>query len=145
MIVEKILNVSSQQFFNEIQKSILYDIKNATGNDIENIENGLTYSKILHTKLSSASHVEIKILEYTYPEVYTAEFKTSKSLSTIKYSAFAMNDNQCKVTYAENIEYFKKMDDWNFRLVSKFYSAKSRKKILMLLGNIEQSILNISE
>lgn len=142
MIAKKTLNISAENFFAKIEKSIIYDIKNATGNDIEHIENGFKYSKILNTKLSKASNVDVQILEYTYPLKYKVSFKTGKSISTIEYSALNINDNQCEITYIEDIKYFKKAHDLNFKLVSKFYSVRSKKKILMLLANIEQSVLN---
>lgn len=142
MIIKKTINISAENFFSSIEKSIIYDIKNTTGKSIKNIENGFTYSKVLNTKLAKASDTQVEILEYTYPHRYRVSFKTSKSLSTIEYLAININDNQCEITYSESIEYFRKVDDWNFKLVSKFYSVKSKKKILMLLANIEQSVLN---
>lgn len=144
MIVEKILDISSENFFQQIEKSILYDIKNATGMDIQNIEKGFKYSKILYTKLSKSSNVEIEILEYIYPSIYKVNFHSSKSVITIEYKANNITENQTKIIYTEEVEYFKKMNAWNFNIVSKFYIRKSKKKILMLLANIEHSSLIIT-
>ena len=69
MKVQVKLNVSAEEFFASITRSVLYDAEQARGKKVpaKKLKAGFTYQKMLNAKIGGAQHVTTKITEYEPP------------------------------------------------------------------------------
>lgn len=141
--VKETLQVSAQDFFDQLLKSAAFDIRMSTGNNVneKQIYSGYKYTKKMKTKLGRTGDVKVTITELKAPEQYAVKFESAAGKNMVVYSLESLGDNKVQVTYKEGFEGDTKSQDLNYKLISILYKRKAKKKTARKLHDIEAYIL----
>ncbi len=75
MQITRTLSITAEEFFDQIEQSILADIKGATGKDISRAKlNGFKYKKRARGGGKGGTPMDVKVKHYRYPELYEVRF-----------------------------------------------------------------------
>ena len=142
--VKETLKVSAEAFFDQLVKSVAYDICTSTGKQIteEQIHQGYCYEKKMNSKLGQTRNVKVKITDFTVPVCYGAKFKSVAGTNIIRYTIEPLNEKEIMVTYTEDFKGESKSQDLNYSLMGAFYKRKAKKKTIRRLHDIENYILS---
>ena len=145
MVVEKVLNVSAEDFFNEIMKSIIGDIKRQTGKNVHasQIKPKMNYKKKIQGRSSANSEVVVKVLECVPNQVYCSSFTSKIDETVVRYEIIQQGLEKILVRYTENYTLTKKRH--GFFDESNYLEKRSEKKALKLLDKIERTILDAAK
>lgn len=143
MNVNRELNVSADEFFNQIQRSVLEDIKASTRKNIEaeQVVDGYSYHKNLGTKMGGSSKVKVTIKELHAPTSYKADFTSGNGVNSIAYIIQEIGLQKINVHYEEGFSGSSRKMDLNNKIVQLFYTMGSKRKINTLLKNMETYII----
>lgn len=143
MELTKILNVSSKELDTFIQTMVVEDVKKATGKlvNIKDIGKGYKYRKALKSKMGKSGKVTTRIDELR-ENCYKASFESAQGTNTLSYTYHSIADEQTEVTYAEEFYGESSSKNWNFNIVSFFYKRSTKKRIKLMLEQIESYIQN---
>ena len=143
MECKKVLQVTKEEFFNQVQHSVLEDIKAATGKkpNVVALQNEFTYKKQIPTKLGRKDNVKIVIEQFHYPTDYCASFHGAQGVNKISYHVESIGDNEIEVSYKEDFSGKGKLKTYNFKIMQKLYSKSSQKRVNRLLSSMEQYIV----
>lgn len=138
MIVKKQLNVTLDEFYEFIQEMILQDIKEATGKTVEihDIHQGYKYKKQLTGRTGQVGHVKTEIKDFTRNS-YSAIFRSAQGFNTISYTYQPTSDSAIELTYEEEFLSDSTLMNLNFKLMSFFFNRSNKKRIDMMLNQIE--------
>lgn len=143
MKVQVKLNVSAEEFFASITRSVLYDAEQARGKKVpaKKLKAGFTYQKMLNAKIGGAQHVMTKITEYEPPFRYAASVASSKGENTVRYELDPVEGERAvNITYEEGYAGDKTLNDLNGKLVGFFYGPFAKRKIKRRLHDMETYI-----
>lgn len=143
MKVQVKLNVSAEEFFAAITRSVLYDAEQARGKKVpaKKLKAGFTYQKVLNAKIGGAQHVTTKITEYEPPSRYAASVISSKGENTVRYVLDPVpGELAVNITYEEGYAGDKTLNDLNGKLVGFFYGPFAKRKIKRRLRDMETYI-----
>lgn len=142
MKVEMIVGVSQNDFFEYLIQSIMIDIfKNS--NDFKNkedIKKGITYKKKIIQRDGKEIETQIEILNVIKPNLYKCRVDVGDNSNEITYETKYMNENQTLVFYHESYHSNKKMNMWNYYLVSFLLTKVNKRKIKKMLISMENHI-----
>ncbi|MEG0177840.1 DUF3284 domain-containing protein [Anaerorhabdus sp.] len=144
MKIQETLNISVNQFSAHILKSIQYDLKEygKLSVDLDHIRKGLKYKKQMSTKMKQTDNVDVEITKLDMdPFIYEVTFDSTQGKTVMSYSAKAIADNKCEVIYLEEFIGKNTMNKLNHKLMSVFYTGRSKKKVHYLLKAIEEYVL----
>lgn len=80
------LDITPEEFFDQIERSVCDDVEAATGNrPTRGKLNGLRYQKHSTQRGKGSTKLDVKIRKYRYPEVYEVKFTYSAGANTITY------------------------------------------------------------
>lgn len=133
--------VSAEKFFEQIEKSISYDIEKSTGKKIIPYR-GFKYKKIMQNKLGRKGDVEILIKDFKSPTIYIAEFKSINGINEISYDVKELGEDCIEVTYTESFNGNTKMLNVNFNFMNFFYKRRAKKRARKMLKSMESYIIN---
>lgn len=144
MELNKILNVSATDVYNAMIQSVIYDISQATGENInkEDLHEGYTYTKEMVTKTANKGNITVTIEELKEPTTYACKFTSRQGDNFLRYEIKDIEDGMCEVMYSESFDGSTKNKTWNYKLVTMFYKRKFNKKANAILDNIERYIIN---
>ncbi|MDO4437112.1 MAG: DUF3284 domain-containing protein [Coriobacteriaceae bacterium] len=143
MKVQVKLNVSAEDFFAAITRSVLYDAEQARGKKIpvKKLKAGFTYQKSLNAKIGGAQHVTTKITEFEPPRLYAASIISSKGENTVRYELEPVaGERAFTLTYEEGYAGDKTLNDLNGKLVGFFYGPSAKRKIKRRFRDMEAYI-----
>lgn len=143
MEIIKTMNVSLQQMDESITKMVLEDIKNATGKKVKgsDIGAGYKYRKELKNKMGKVGTVTARI-DVLKSGFYQASFESVQGTNTLSYDYKAIDDHSVELTYTENYLTLSTAKQMNYRLMNFLYKRSNKKRINMMLNQLEQYILN---
>ncbi|MBC2005262.1 DUF3284 domain-containing protein [Listeria booriae] len=142
MNVSTKLYISQKECFHTIAKSVIYDVKQATGKNMPMQKlQGLKYRR----KMSNGATVETKITEFQFPNVYQFETTSRVNLHRTTYTVTEISDHVCEVTYKEEIEAEKWMQKMNNMLVGTIFAFLRKKRVTRLLKAMEASVITASK
>lgn len=143
MKVQVKLNVSTEDFFAGIVRSVLYDAEQARGKKVpaKKLKVGFTYQKTLNAKIGGAQHVTTKITEFEAPYRYAASVVSSQGENTVRYELEPVaGEDAVKVTYEEGYAGDKTLNDLNGKLMGFLYGPFAKRKIKRRLHDMEAYI-----
>lgn len=142
MIITRTIDVSCLELNNFLKNMLLEDIKSATGKNIKinDIGHGYKYRKELKNKMGKAGKVNVYIDEFV-DNRYAASFESAQGVNHLKYNYESINDNQTKITYSEDYVVSTSSKKWNFSLMSILFKHSNKKRVILMLGQIEQYII----
>ncbi|MFL2072292.1 DUF3284 domain-containing protein [Marinilactibacillus psychrotolerans] len=136
MEIYRELNISAEQLFATITRSVLYDIKTHTGKSPSTDQmTGFEYIKTF----SKNSRANIKIEEFKINEVYHYRTRTNKNDFLVKYDILALSRDKCKIHYTEEIESIGHMQKLNDALVGTLLNYFRKKRLMQMLQSIERT------
>lgn len=145
MEVTEKLFVSDKDFFNMLEKSLIYDIKESTGKDISisQVHKGFSYKKNMKNKFGQKSDVKVTICEFTPYKQYKASFENSTGTTNIDYIIEPIDDNSINVSYSEEFESPSKSKSLNQKIMEfLLFNRKAKKHAVRLLQGMEKYIQN---
>lgn len=143
MKVELQLQVTQQQIFDLLTKSILTDIETTTGKSLPVDQiNGFSYTKSITTKLGVANQVDIIISSYIVPSVYEAKAISKDGEYVFRYDLSPVDDTNCQVTYTETFDSPKWFLRLNQSIFSMLYLKKSKQRLIGSIRYMEHMILH---
>ncbi|MFI3227776.1 MAG: DUF3284 domain-containing protein [Clostridia bacterium] len=140
MQVTKKLNVSLDEFFDFVEKSIKYDIKNATGEDIDQVVQGYSYEKTLANALKQSGNVLTTIEKYERGSCYQSKVTSNQGFNYMTFDVAEIDDENVEVTYSEEFISHRKMNNLNYKFMLKLYKKRIDRRMNLLVENIELSI-----
>ncbi|MFL2076702.1 DUF3284 domain-containing protein [Marinilactibacillus psychrotolerans] len=136
MEIYRELNISAEQLFATITRSVLYDIKTHTGKSPSTDQmTGFEYIKTF----SKNSRANIKIEEFKINEAYHYRTRTNKNDFLVKYDILALSRDKCKIHYTEEIESIGHMQKLNDALVGTLLNYFRKKRLMQMLQSIERT------
>lgn len=136
MEIYRELNISAEQLFATITRSVLYDIKTHTGKSPSTDQmTGFEYIKTF----SKNSRANIKIEEFKINEAYHYRTQTNKNDFLVKYDILALSRDKCKIHYTEEIESIGHMQKLNDALVGTLLNYFRKKRLMQMLQSIERT------
>lgn len=136
------MNVSLQQMDDSITKMVLEDIKNATGKKVKSsdIGAGYKYQKELNNKMGKTGKVTTRI-DVLKSGFYQASFESVQGTNTLSYDYKAIDDHSIELTYTEEFLTISSAKQMNYRLMNFLYKRSNKKRINLMLDQLEQYIL----
>ena len=138
MELTKTLDITPEEFFDEIEKSVLGDIEKATGKVLNRGKmNGFKYRKRAQGGGKAAgTPMDVKIRRYRYPEVYEVRFTYSNGSNTIRYHATPEGDDGMVLEYSERFVNPRPASGVMARLQLKWYERRSRHRAERTIAGI---------
>lgn len=123
------LDITPEEFFDQIEKSVQGDIEDATGKAISRAKlNGFKYKKRSRGGgKSSGTAIDVKIKQYRYPEVYEVRFKYSTGSNDITYRATPDGDGGMVLEYTEQYAFAQPVKGLFAQLQAKRYEHRVRR------------------
>ncbi|API89779.1 hypothetical protein BKP56_11135 [Marinilactibacillus sp. 15R] len=136
MEIYREMNISAEQLFTTITRSVLYDIKTQTGESPSTEQMiGFEYIKTF----SKNSRANIKIEEFRINEAYHYRTQTNKNDFLVKYDILPLSKDKCKIHYTEEVESIGQMQKLNDALVGTLLNYFRKKRLMQMLQSIEQT------
>lgn len=105
MEITRTLSITAEEFFDQIEKSVLADIKEATGKDLGRAKlNGFKYKKRARGGAKGGTPMDVKIKRYRYPEVYEVRFTYATGVNTVCYRVADTSDDSVTIEYTEELD-----------------------------------------
>lgn len=129
------MTISAEKCFDTITQSVLYDIKEQTGQDLTGEQlNGYEYIKTF----SSNSRATIKIELFQINRSYHYRTQTNKNSFRVKYDIEPLSESTCRLHYLEEVESFGHMQKLNDALVGTLLNRFRKKRFIQMLKNMEE-------
>jgi ABC-type antimicrobial peptide transport system permease subunit len=137
------LQVSANEVFEQLLKSLGQDIKNSTGQMIasDKLSKDFSYKKSIRNHMGYVVQVKVKINELIRPIKYSATIENPNGVNTIEYT-LTETAKGVEIVYKENYKASSTLQNWNYILASIFFSRRGKKKMRKQFSNLEQQILN---
>ena len=102
MDITREMDITPEQFFNEIERTVMDDAARATGTRPTRRKlNGLKYRQLSRQGGKAGTEITVKILKYRYPEVYEVRFTYSTGTNTVRYHVVPRGEGGLTLTYSE--------------------------------------------
>lgn len=143
MKLTRVMQVSKSELHDFLLKSLMYDIEQSTKKKVavDKLRVGYNYNKELSTKMGKPSKVKVTI-EALDDSNYKASFKSAQGVNTLSYQYREGKDaeHEVEVTYEEEYITESAANTLNFRLMSFLFNRSNKKRMVMTLRQIEESI-----
>lgn len=140
MVITKELNVNIDEFFDFLEKSVKFDIKNATEKDVLTIEQGYSYEKTLKNALNQKGKVITTIEKYKRNKCYQSKVTSNQGFNYITFDVDEIDNENIQVKYSEKFISDKKLNNMNYKIVIKMYEKRVLRRMNLIVENIEKSI-----
>ncbi len=141
MDLSKRLRITPEEFFDQLEKSVISDIEKATGKVVPRSRlNGFKYKKRARGGKKAGTPLGVKIRRYRYPEVYEVRFTYSTGTNTISYRVTPEGDG-CRLDYREDFVTPQAVTGILARLQLKRYERQSRRRAEQTIASIEKLAL----
>lgn len=105
MELTRTLSISAEELFDQIEKSVLADIREATGKEVARDRlDGYKYQKRAHGGGKNGTPMDVKIKRYRYPRVYEVKFSYAAGTNTVRYEVTDEADGCATVLYREEAQ-----------------------------------------
>lgn len=136
MDIYRELNISAEQLFHAITRSVLYDISTQTGKSVAPDQMaGFEYVKTF----SKNSRATIKIEQFEANKAYHYRTQTTKNDFLVKYDIESVSPTKCQLHYTEEVESIGHMQKLNDALVGTLLNYFRKKRFTQMLDSIEKS------
>ena len=141
MELSKSINITPEEFFDQIEKSVLGDIERATGKKLSRAKlNGFKYKKRARGsgKKGSGTPMDVKIKRYRYPEVYEVRFVYATGSNTVCYRVTPEGEGGMHLEYSEEFVNPRQQSGILAALQLKRYERQSRRRAEQTIAGIEK-------
>lgn len=140
MELSRDLSITPEEFFDQVEKSVLSDIERATGKRLTRDKlHGFKYKKRARGtgKKSSGTPMDVKIKRYRYPEIYEVRFVYATGTNTICYRITRNEDGNAHLEYSEDFVSPHQTKGFLASLQLKRYEHQSRRRAEQTIAGIE--------
>ncbi|MCL1936730.1 MAG: DUF3284 domain-containing protein [Defluviitaleaceae bacterium] len=142
MTVSKNIKVTSDEFFELLENSLLNDIKsNVESFNKEDLKAGYIYEKKITNKLGKQIISKVEIEKFEKPLFYFAKFTTEKSINYLRYIV-NQNGDYCEVTIEEEYKGLSSMSNLNFSIMNIFFKKSNKRRLSQMLKIMEEYIIS---
>ena len=136
MKIVKTLNVPAEFFYQQVINSVLFDIRKSTGETVKEYQlKNYSYVK----EFSKNSRAKITIEEAKKNQRYHFNTSTIRNEFKVAYEIRAVSDDQCEVTYTEEITSHGALQKANDALFGVFLGPFKKKQLVKMLESMETS------
>lgn len=141
MEVTRMLDVSMNELDTFIKKMVIQDIHNTTGKKVKesDLGTGYKYRKKLQGRSGKEGSVTTRIDELT-SGCYRASFESAQGINYLSYHYQEDENGKVNLRYEENFDAQSKSKELNFQLMSFLYKRSNKKRINLMLTQIEHLI-----
>lgn len=141
MEITRTLGISAEEFFDQIEATIIADIEEATGKKVPRAKlNGYKYKKRARGGGKGGTPMGVKIKRYRYPEVYEVRFSYASGTSTACYRVAEAGEDTVTIEYTETFEAQGKADKGIFGGINRaIYERRLRRHAVQTLKAIEEA------
>ncbi|WP_225046937.1 DUF3284 domain-containing protein [Lacticaseibacillus kribbianus] len=133
MELERTVNAPASYIYQTIIDSVLYDIKQETGNSIApGALTGYEYQK----KMGKNGHGRVKITKADKNRAYAFQTRIGRGTYYVEYALQETQDDQTKVTYTENTLYDDKSRELNQMLMMMLLGRRRKRRIKYMLDTM---------
>lgn len=136
MELSKEMNISAEALFDTLTRSILFDIKEQTGKDIDS--HNLSQFEYVKT-FSKNQHASIQIEKFEKNKSYHYRTKTNKNDFLVKYDIIPKSPKSCELHYSEEVESYGYMQKLNDAIIGTLLNRFKKKRFIEMLKQIEAS------
>ncbi len=142
MEVKRTLAVSVEEMDKCIETMVLEDIANATGKQVDcsKIGAGYKYRKELKNKMGKVGKVTTRIDKMVSGN-YCASFESAQGVNHLSYTYQPLSEDQISLIYLEDYEGVSSSKKMNYSLMSFLYKRANKKRINLMLSQLENYIL----
>lgn len=142
MELKQNLQLGAKEFFDAIAKSVSYDVSQAVGKTVkpEQLYSGFRYTKKMKNKVGRSGDVQVIIKQFNAPVNYEAVFRSAQGENFVSYHIEELQGGSIMVHYEEGYEGDSTAKSLNYKLMSKLYDRKARKRVTQMLKSMEQYI-----
>ncbi|KRM73065.1 DUF3284 domain-containing protein [Lacticaseibacillus brantae] len=136
MKIVQTLNIPVTYFYAKVIDSVLYDIKQQTGQSLrpERLQ-GFEYKK----DFSRGHKARVKITKNVINSSYHFETTTTGGIFKVSYDMLPTTDNKTQVTYEETSEFRSPIQAMNQKIAGFLVGVKRKKNFTRMLNAIERS------
>lgn len=136
MELHRKMNISAEMLFDILTRSVLFDIKKQTGEEVDS--NNLSQYEYVKT-FNKNSLATIRIEQFEMNESYHYRTKTTKNDFYVKYDIVPVTSESCELHYSEEVESHGQIQKLNDAFVGLILNRFKRKKFLEMLKQIEKT------
>lgn len=137
MEITETLDITPEELFDQIERSIMSDIEDATGSAVGRSKlNGFKYKKQARQKGAQGTEIGVKIKRYRYPEAYEVRFTYSTGSNLIKYQATPTGDGRTVLEYSETVTTPGRQRNLLGALGKRMYERKMRRRAEQTIAGI---------
>ncbi len=144
MVVNRILNSTTKEFFELLEKAIIDDVQSSTNKTIAKVKEGFKYKKTLSNKMKNSGVVNVTIKKFDKESIYETHFSNDVTTNVVTYKVKQLNESQIDIVYEEYEIDTKTLNKINNSIMSVFYIRKAKKRINQLFDSM-QSVLDLKE
>ena len=134
MKIVKTLNVPAEFFYQQMIHSVLFDIRKSTGETVKPYQlTNYSYVK----EFSKSNHGKITIDKAQQNECYQFTTSTVRNEFNVAYAIKPVSNQQCEVTYTEEITSHGFLQKSNDLLFSLFLGPIKKKQLVKMLESME--------
>ena len=140
MVVQQILNVSAESYFNLLQRYLLKDLKKTVNKSIslKDLKQGFRFEKTYRVKQKDDYVSKQEIMEMDYPTAYCLRFSIPNGYQKISHHIRSIDEDHVEITYEEVVE----TNSLPLRMQQFARRRKARALMKQLLHNLELEILS---
>ena len=137
MELTKTLDITPEEFFDQIEESVRDDIEKATGKQVPRAKlSGFKYKKRAQGGKAAGTPMDVKIRRYRYPEVYEVRFTYSNGSNTITYRATPEGEDGMVLEYSERFVNPRPVSGVLAQMQMKWYERRSRRRAEQTIAGI---------
>jgi hypothetical protein len=136
MKLTKTLDCPASYFYTKVIDSVLYDIKQNTGETLKPAAlQGYEYKKMVGGKMNA----RIKITKNVINRAYAFETEMTSGNYSVAYDIQETQDGKVQVTYQEGSQFNSMMRDFNQKLMMLLLGHSRKKSLIQMLEQIAAS------
>ncbi len=136
MKISKELNIPATYFYNKLVESVLFDVRQSTGEDILEADlSGTEYVK----KFSGNNFAKVTIDSLVPNSAYAYSTSTTRNNFSASYSIQALDEKKCLIEYEEEMISHGMLQKMNDGLFQFFLGKLKKKRFVHMLEQMEQS------
>ncbi|WP_414838682.1 DUF3284 domain-containing protein [Carnobacterium sp. TMP28] len=133
MEIIKKLNIPAEFFYDNVMKSVLFDIREQTGKQLSH-DQLKNFSYIKTFSKNSSAKIEIEKVEKN--KTYHYRTSTTANDYVVQYDITVLDDKKCEVRYKETMEsygFLQKMNDAALGIILGYVKKRNFKKMLLMI------------
>ncbi|AEB06743.1 hypothetical protein Corgl_0629 [Coriobacterium glomerans PW2] len=137
MELRKTLDVTAEEFFDQIERSVLSDIKSVTDAELGREQlDGFEYEKRASGGRGAGTPMKVRIVTYRYPAIYRVEFAYARGTAAITYELTKLDSGSSRLAYSEEFTASEPLRGFNRQIGLALYERQARSRARRTIRSI---------